>query len=466
MGDQAYAPRMPRHWLLLPLLLASPAPADDLKVTLRDTSSLTLRNCSDTSGAIRFAAAGDDAARFVRSATRGDGTPLARDGGAYVARDWHAGECATFTIDARAIAARRDEDRGYALGADLLLSPHAFLWQAGDAPPRVTFELADDLEVATPWRPLDAFPHRRFQVRETPRHWPALVAVGAFAARDVAAGAGTLRVALPGVDDAAASATLLRFAGEVANDVATTFRAAFAASPQLLVVPTGRSSRAVTFGQTLRGGGTSVVLYVDAARPLADYHADWTLTHELVHLVHPYLGDDGRWIGEGVATYYQNVIRARAGHITPRQAWRALDAGFGRGRANPSTLTLRETSRRMDRGLYMRAYWSGTAIALAGDVALRTRATPASLDRAIAGALDCCRERGRRDARLWLATLDSSVGGDVLARAHDVVVDGTAFPDVAAAYAALGLERHGDELHFSAEPAAVALRTAIMGGDD
>ena len=453
---------MARRLLLLTLLVSGAARADDLTIAL-DDRTLTLRNCPAATGDVRFSAPGSEAARFVRSATRGDGTPLARHGEAFVAKDWRAGECATFAIDARAIAARRDEDFGYALGPDLLLSPHAFLWRADDETARVAFT---GIDVSAPWQPLDAFPHRRYEVRDTPRYWPAMVALGAFAARDVAAGKGALRVAVPGVRDTAQAGTLLRFAGEVANDVAATFPLVFAASPQLLVQPTGRRGRAVTFGQSLRGGGTGVMLYVDPAHPLADYHDDWTLTHELVHLVHPYLGDDGRWIGEGVATYYQNVVRARAGRVTPRDAWRALDAGFARGRANRSTLTLRETSRRMDGGLYMRAYWSGTAIALAGDVALRTRAQPASLDAAINGALACCRERGRRDARRWLVTLDAAVGGTVLAGELDRWVDGAAFPDVAAAYAALGLSRRGDTLVFSGAPAAVALRTAIMGGDD
>lgn len=452
---------MARRLLLLTLLVSGAARADDLTIAL-DDRTLTLRNCPAATGDVRFSAPGSEAARFVRSATRGDGTPLARHGEAFVAKDWRAGECATFAIDARAIAARRDEDFGYALGPDLLLSPHAFLWRADDETARVAFT---GIHVSAPWQPLDAFPHRRYEVRDTPRYWPAMVALGAFGARDVAAGKGALRVAVPGLRDATQQETLLRFASEVANDVATSFPSVFAASPQLLVQPTGRRGRAVTFGQSLRGGGTGVMLYVDPAHPLADYHDDWTLTHELVHLVHPYLGDDGRWIGEGVATYYQNVIRARAGRITPREAWRQLDAGFARGRANPSTLTLRETSRRMDGGLYMRAYWSGTAIALNGDVALRTRAQPTSLDAAINGALACCRERGRRDARRWLATLDAAVGGTVLADELGRWAGGTAFPEVAAAYAALGLSHRGDALEFSDAPAAVALRTAIMAGD-
>ncbi|HET7843690.1 MAG TPA: hypothetical protein VFL14_06040 [Xanthomonadales bacterium] len=455
-----------RTALLLTLLLAATARGDEIAVTLRDAGLLELVNCPTATGNVRFSAPGADAIGFVRSATRGDGRALARDDVAFTGSAWHAGECARFTIDATAIAARRDEDFGYALAGDLLLSPHTFLWRADGERARVRFAGDDGFAASAPWQPLDAFPHVRYEVRDTPRHWPAVVALGKFGARDVVAGRGVLRVALPGVRDAAQRDVLLRFAGEVANDVAKTFPGVFAASPQLLVLPTGRRGRAVTFGQSLRGGGTGIMLYVDPSQPLAEYHDDWTLTHELVHLVHPYLGDDGRWIGEGVATYYQNVIRARSGRITPRRAWRELDAGFARGRANASTMTLTDTSRDMDNGYYMRAYWAGTAIALSGDVALRTRTQPATLDAAIAGVLSCCRERGRRNARRWLAALDAQVGGAALATSYDAVADGTAFPDVAAAYAALGLTHRGSELVFSDAPTAVALRTAIMGADN
>src|SRR5690349_12279636 len=115
-----------RTALLLTLLVAATARGDEIAVTLRDDGTLELVNCPTATGTVRFSAPGGDAIGFVRSASRGDGTTLARDDVAFTAGDWHAGECARFTIDAQAIAARRDEDFGYALAGDLLLSPHTF----------------------------------------------------------------------------------------------------------------------------------------------------------------------------------------------------------------------------------------------------------------------------------------------------------------------------------------------------
>ena len=39
------------------------------------------------------------------------------------------------------------------------------------------------------------------------------------------------------------------------------------------------------------------------------------------------------WLAEGLASYWQNLLRARTGLLTPQQAWQQLDAGFGRGRS-------------------------------------------------------------------------------------------------------------------------------------
>ena len=101
---------------------------------------------------------------------------------------------------------------------------------------------------------------------------------------------------------------------------------------QVLVLPMTSHHRAVMFGQSIRGEGNALELLVDPSRPLSEFDDDWVAVHELSHLMHPYLGDSGSWLSEGLATYYQNVLRARAGLLTPVQAWDRL-AGRVRGSA-------------------------------------------------------------------------------------------------------------------------------------
>jgi hypothetical protein len=163
---------------------------------------------------------------------------------------------------------------------------------------------------------------------------------------------------------------------------------------QVLVVPSPGLRTAMPWGEVTRGGGSAVHLYPGAAAPRDALHQDWTATHEFSHLLHPHLGTRGRWLSEGLASYYQNVLRARSGALGADEAWERLDAGFGRGRAERRStgLTLTQTSQRMGAlRAYMRSYWSGAAYWLESDLALRAHGS--SLDAALQRYAECCLAR-------------------------------------------------------------------------
>jgi hypothetical protein len=216
----------------------------------------------------------------------------------------------------------------------------------------------------------------------------------------------------------------------------------------------------VPWGQTLRRDGVAVLLYVREDASLDELRADWTAVHELSHLFHPYLGNDGRWLSEGLASYYQNVLRARIGLLDEDEAWRLLDAGFGRGRNEDSGLPLSELGRR-HRGT-MRVYWAGAAYWLEADLALRREGS--SLDTVLAQYASCClRGTGEVAPERFAAQLDAIAGNDVFMRLFRRYADSTAFPSLDSAYAALGIEPGADGVRFSARPEAVRLRHAMMG---
>lgn len=420
--------------------------------------------------AIRFVLPERDAARHSVDARRDDDRTLERDGNALRARDWRAGECLHYRVDLRGVAAGDWRGADPREGADLLLPTRAWLWRpvglAGATDTEVRVELPEGAGISVPWMPLDAAPHRHFRLDASDPYWPGMAAVGRFVERDLAAGSGGLRLSVTGALAPTQEERTTRHAREAAGDVLESFPTLLAARPQLLIVPVPGAREAVPFGQSLRGGGTGIVLYVNPRSTLAELHGSWTLTHELVHLAHPYLGDEGRWIAEGLATWYQNVLRARAGRISADEAWRQLAAGFARGIADPATQSLRATSRGGAGRHTMRLYWSGTALAMLGDIALRTRdRAPASLDLALSRYLDCCRAREvRRTPAQFLAALDREVGGDALERLYRGHADRSAFPDVMPAWQALGITVRADGgLEYDDEPSAVALRDAIMG---
>lgn len=177
----------------------------------------------------------------------------------------------------------------------------------------------------------------------------------------------------------------------------------------LAVVWPAPSDQPVQFGLTKRGGGASILLFFGESAPAGSLTRDWVTVHELSHLLHPLVPGADRWLSEGIATYYQEVLRARAGWQTPEQAWTRIAQGFRTGSAGGTGRTLREEALAMhETAAYTRVYWGGTAFALAADMQLHARGS--SLDEGIAR---CVREvqRGARPvpAERILAVFDEAL---------------------------------------------------------
>jgi hypothetical protein len=277
--------------------------------------------------------------------------------------------------------------------------------------------------------------------------------------RTLAYGDARLRIE---VEDAAPDRTqrLQAWIEEVANAVEGTFgRWPLDRSWVRISETDSRDRSPVPWGQTSRSGrAPGVLLYVRRDAGMADLQADWTAAHEFAHLFHPYLGRDGRWLAEGLASYYQNVIRARSGLMGARDAWRELDAGFRRGQRDTGAGPLREAGR----GETMRVYWAGAAFWLEADLALRSHGT--TLDAVLARYADCCLDSAQpRDPAAFVAALDRIAGAETLAPLYRRHANATQFPALEGSYAPLGLSRSGDALRF--EAGGADLRTAIMGND-
>jgi hypothetical protein len=131
---------------------------------------------------------------------------------------------------------------------------------------------------------------------------------------------------------------------------------------------------AVPFARVLRQAPEGVLFYINPDRSTDEYINDWTAYHEFSHLFIPYPGKADIWFSEGLASYYQNVLQARAGLLTKDQAREKLRAGFERGKKDSkyAQLTLGELSPVMrDKHAFMRVYWSGALYFLHADLLLR-----------------------------------------------------------------------------------------------
>lgn len=239
--------------------------------------------------------------------------------------------------------------------------------------------------------------------------------------------------------DAATSRDIIAWLGHVADQVSMPYGRFPIESPRVVVIPTksgssGRNSP-VPFGRVTRRGGETVELYVDVDRPIEDMYADWTATHEFSHLLLPRLSWRQRWISEGFASYYQNVLMARAGRYTTAQAVRKLSEGLGRGRRSRPELSPNEAALEgVGRARY-KIYWSGAAIALLADVRLRERSGgEESLDTVLGRFQHCCLPSSRRWSGPELfARFDTLIEEPVFMPLYRQYADAAGFPETAAA---------------------------------
>lgn len=400
---------------------------------------LLLRGCSaDAQERILLRAGAHAAAHLLELERDGQAIAPDADGGVRLA-GWQAGECYRAVIDLRSAAAADRFGLGGEAGKWWRLPPETWLWRPRSLDPASTidFHLPAGWAVSAPW-PRTADGSGRRTLGATPDDWPAQVAFGRFEERRLELPGGTLRVATLPLVDAGRRATIDRWFAATAPLLLAGDGRLPLADVQVLILPLPGVSEPVPWGQVSRGGAAGVLLVVGADAGFDRLQADWTAAHELAHLQHPFLGSSGRWLAEGLASYHQNVWRARLGLLTPEQAWRKLEAGFERGKASAAGVPLARLGR--TRESTMRVYWSGAAYWLESDLALR--AAGSSLDAVLAEF----RRRHLPSARWWhprefIAELDRQVpAGGLLARYNRYLADAD-FPDLRPALALLGRAR-------------------------
>ncbi|MDJ0973241.1 MAG: hypothetical protein QNJ98_02115, partial [Planctomycetota bacterium] len=380
-----------------------------------------------------------------------------------------------YTVDLERLAqVTRDERQTKRVGRDLLTRPgllllHPARWP-DDARVEATFELPPGMTLASAWH-VDATRTTAAgrTVYRIPSHAVALharMAVGRFSPG---------RVGVPGgevvyyVLDAPHRATregieawLVR-AMDALDELYTPLPVT---RTHVLIEPhlPGRG-RPVVFGRATRSGGPLVHVMLSGTTTDAEMPGEWITIHELIHLGMPSTVLADRWLGEGFVSYYQEVLRARAGILTPREAWQNLHDWMERGRASGGQASLAEESRRMTmRYAYHRVYWGGAALALKIDVAIRqaTRGRR-SLDDAMRFFATEYVTPGRPTSGLVLMRLaDRHLGVDVCERLARAALGEKRFPDLRRTHADLGIEVRDGRVVLRQDAPFAALRDAIM----
>jgi hypothetical protein len=240
-------------------------------------------------------------------------------------------------------------------------------------------------------------------------------------------------------------------------------------SPQVLVIPqAGSGDEAVPFGRVIRDGGETVQLFVNPERPPAEFMDDWTATHEFSHLMLPYLISRHRWMSEGFAQYYQNILLARSGAYSEQRAWQKIYEGLERGRKSRPELSPNEAAEGGIRAGLMKIYWSGAAIALMADVELRQASGGReSLDQVLGRLQDCClpAERAWSGTELF-ARLDSMTDYPVFMALYRRYADTAGFPDTSQLFSRLGLQVDDGVVRIRRNGELGAIRAAITHNDE
>jgi hypothetical protein len=407
--------------------------------------------------------------RFVGEVHRDGGRDLDRDAAGWTAGAWSAGECLSYRADIGAIAAQHKQDIGWKLGDDLVAAPQLFLLHVdGDDADGadIKVELPAGWSISAPWRETD-HDGKNFHIPNTPPDWAAAVAFGHFDEERIALPGGQLRlVALHGID--ADQRTKLRdWLARISRAVLSAYGRLPLADVQVLMIPvTSHHGEAVVFGQSVRGQGNALQLLVDPSQPAAEFDKGWVAVHELSHLMHPYLGDRGSWLAEGLATYYQNVLRARSGMLTPAQAWDRLREGFADAAAkSDGDEALEKVAADMHAShAFRRVYWSGAAYWLTVDRDLR-RASGGKLtmELALSRFRDCCLP-AYKDWRPedFVAKLDELLGVQTFASRYREFAAMKQFPDWRKLYADLGIRDDASRLDLDSRARDATWRDAIM----
>lgn len=378
--------------------------------------------------------------------------------------------CIEWTTDLDLIAKANRGNLGYRSGKSLVLATGTWFWR-----PRVLtrtrdiefrFHLPKDMQVSVPWHPLPVDDDiTRFRYGNAPLHWSSLMALGALDTRTFKMHGARFRLAVTDSRTPADPEQVLDWLRPAANAVAQLWGRFPVDDVQLLVIPVGDGRDAAPWAQTNRGGGAGAHFYMNTRATDEMLRDDWIATHELAHFALPFVERRDAWLAEGFASYYQNVLRARAGMISVERAWQELYEGFQRGNRNTAYDTLRDDTLYMhSRGRVMRVYWSGAAIALLADVELRRRSRGEwSLDRVLEEFHRCCRKPERTwSGRELFEKFDAISGSEVFATLYRENVYSRHFPRLAETFVALGIDTAGGSVSLRADAPLSAIRAAIM----
>ncbi len=409
----------------------------------------------------------DDAARYLNSARDCESGERLRARGRQLNVPAGGIRCLRYSVDLEHAA--REERRNSTLSSsNFIVSTAAWFWRPRldeESSIRVRFDLASSVDVSMPWRPIDG-DSDIYELTMSPQSSTAPAVFGDFEYHEAEIPGATLRITVLNGERPLDSDALVEWVAEAASHITLVYGTFPNPSPTVVVIPVGSrswSDSPVPFGRVIRDGGETIELFINENRPIEDYYGHWTATHEFSHLMTPYITSRHRWVSEGFAQYYQNLLLARAGHYSEQRAWQELYEGFQRGRGSAIGRTPNEVANGSWRGGTMKIYWTGAVVALLGDVELRERSNgEQSLDTVMQQLMECCLPSDRMwSGPEFYEQLDEIAGMPVFMPLYQQYADSTDFPDAMATLARLGVEIENERVSFNDDAELAAMRTRM-----
>jgi len=374
--------------------------------------------------------------------------------------------CLAYRVDLEK-AARLDERYNQSDANALVVRIPLWMWRprlGGADEVVVSFELPDGVNVSVPWPPL-ADRDDTFRLASSPQSGSAIAIFGEFAAETVRVADADLRIVSVPSRANPINPEIVDWTRKTAKHITLAYGRFPNPHARVVLLPVAnrRGESAVQFGRVVRDGGETIELMIDPTKPEELFLGDWTATHEFSHLMLPYIDRGERWISEGFAQYYQNILLARAGRYTQQFAWQKLNDGLVRGRDSAPDLSPNEAADGEERNTRMKVYWSGAALALLADVELRRRsAGEESLDHVLGLFQSCCLPSRRAWTGLELfEKFDALIDEPLFVDLYQRHADAAGFPEFRPLLDRLGVVVAGRDVRLADDAELAEIRDSL-----
>jgi hypothetical protein len=416
----------------------------------RELHTLTARMCPTGALPAQLVCGMRDARNLLKSVAIERGTEriaLTLDEQGVDLAQLERGDCVRYELDLQREGRGMGAPRLQRSGGSLMANIAALLWRPIDyvsyAEVSARFEAPEGVRISVPW-PKDPAHAGRYTLDASAFAFHAYAAFGELTTRELRVAGSAIELAILDGFSPEQEEAIARWTLKQAEAAALLGGRLPRKRIQLVVLPSDPSSDPIRFGSMTRGGGASAGVLVASNFDERALMGDWVLVHELSHLLHPFVNRNEAWFSEGIATYYQEVLRARAGLQPVETAWRRILSGSKKGDSMDISLE-RGAATMYETYHFAPVYWGGAAVMLLADVELRQKSNGArSLDDVLMELSSCCSKGSRPWSSSEVAErFDAIAGAPIMRELIARVVRGETFPRLGALYEQLGVDREG-----------------------